>query len=41
MTQVRAAAPAAKMSLPLGVVAPETGSVMMKKAPSMAPPVSI
>ena len=32
------AAPAAKSSLPRGVVAPETGSVRMKKAPSMAPP---
>src|SRR5690606_24918851 len=32
--------PAANSSLPRGVVAPETGSVTMKKAASMAPPLA-
>lgn len=32
--------PPAKSSLPRGVVAPETGSVTMKKAASIAPPLA-
>ncbi len=34
------AMPPAKISLPRGVVAPDTGSVTMKKAASMAPPLA-
>ena len=35
MTMVRKPAPRPKISLPRGVVAPDTGSVAMKKAPSI------
>ena len=40
MSQAISAMPAAKMSLPRGVVAPDTGSVAMKKAPIIVPPAS-
>ena len=40
ISQAMSAMPAAKRSLPRGVVAPETGSVTMKKAASIAPPLA-